>query len=465
MATISKATGLPIGLRSKSSSCTTTGASERTSLIPPNSPARRPVQRRRVSGSYRGTSSSKSCFNLPPSLEALDLPAFRGATGSNGPIATLVTLRVQVLSYLDDLETRLSHFASSPDMQELGFFYRGADSDGDEAQDPLLSRMDMGEAERAGAKDGEGGANSDAAEIAMEELQEWARDGLEMLRRIREDVCAYLPSFNLDDVSLDAVKARLADLPDITDVHVPDAVLKMRRNMSMSDVMAHLPDFPELPELPDFPNLANMPHMPNMPNMPDFDFPDFDFRTRFSDVKTALSDLDFRAPASYLPTLSAHLGRLQAHLASKASSSSAQALDFASLAPSTLSDLLDRLLSSDFVKNITSGEPDEEDNILERTAKDLARAMKQSMDGAKLIAYQDLPHAWRNNHFVTSGYRFVFEYLGFGCDVNFSDVETTDSYHWNAGHLSFFLCLHCTMRPVSFYSPSPTPFNFDPDTT
>jgi len=38
---------------------------------------------------------------------------------------------------------------------------------------------------------------------------------------------------------------------------------------------------------------------------------------------------------------------------------------------------------------------------------DVARAIERSLHGAKLITYGDLPSEWRNNPFVTHGYRFI----------------------------------------------------------
>jgi len=47
------------------------------------------------------------------------------------------------------------------------------------------------------------------------------------------------------------------------------------------------------------------------------------------------------------------------------------------------------------------------EDLLGKAAADVARAIERSVDGAKLITYGDLPTEWRNNPFVTHGYRFV----------------------------------------------------------
>lgn len=44
---------------------------------------------------------------------------------------------------------------------------------------------------------------------------------------------------------------------------------------------------------------------------------------------------------------------------------------------------------------------------LGRATTEVTRAMERSLHGAKLITYSDLPSEWKNNPFVTHGYRFV----------------------------------------------------------
>jgi len=81
-----------------------------------------------------------------------------------------------------------------------------------------------------------------------------------------------------------------------------------------------------------------------------------------------------------------------------------------SLAPSTmLSDLLDGLLSSELLLDLLKSAPEEllEENVFEKTAEDIARAVKSSLQGVRLITSADLPHPWRNNPFVLDGYRFI----------------------------------------------------------
>lgn len=282
-------------------------------------------RRRRVSTSFAG--HRPYCRSLPYALEALDLSAA-------SPIPSLVTLRVHVLSYLADLEARLA----------------------------LLDQPTESTPEPE-------------SHTALDDVREWARDGLEMLHRIRTECEAYLPTLHMDDLSVESMRSALPDLPDVRS-HFPELPNVRLHIPDMADVRAYLPDLPETPTL--------------------------DLHERLTAARKSLSDLDFRQPLSYLPTLSNHLQSLQKHL-SDVHFPTHQ--DVPLIAPSQIvSDLLDRLLASDFASHLTL-EAKEDDNVLERTAKDLARAMKTSMHGAKLIAYHDLPHAWRNNHFVKSGYR------------------------------------------------------------
>lgn len=47
------------------------------------------------------------------------------------------------------------------------------------------------------------------------------------------------------------------------------------------------------------------------------------------------------------------------------------------------------------------------DSMMERATADVARAIRSSFEGVHLIQYSDLPEKWRNNPFVTQGYRCV----------------------------------------------------------
>lgn len=283
----------------------------------------RPIaSRRRLSTFHAGRYAlPQPCHQLPRSVEALDL-SFTSHT------PTLASLRHHVLSYLADLEDRLSLLESpiSPDS--------------------LIAK---------------GG-------LTMEEARTWARDGLEMLRSIREDVCSHLPDL-----------FTLHGIPSLEGF-----------------VNAHMPEVPTLPgmrsHLPDVPDVRS--HLPN--------FKLSDVRSRLDDVRHRISDIDFNSPLNFVPTLSDRLQALQAHLSTMEQVSSTY---LASIAPNAnLSTLLDTVLSSHLVSDITSDIRSGEET-LEKAALEIARAMKRSVNGSRLIQYVDLPEKWRNNHFVKGGYR------------------------------------------------------------
>ena len=286
-----------------------------------------PSRRRRSTFQAGRYALQQPCHRLPHSVEALDL-----SLTSLPP--TLATLRLHVLSYLADLETRLSLFESPI------------------STDAIVAK----------------------GELTMEEAAAWARDGLEMLRSIREDVLSHLP----DIFSLDGV-------PTVEDVE--------------QFVSEHMPDVTALPEMRS--------HLPDVSDVVRSHLPDFhlsDVRSRLDDVRSCISDLDFNRPLNYIPTLSNRLQSLQAHLSAMELPSSTYLPSFAPSA--TLSALLDKVLSSHLVADISSDLQRGEES-LEQAALEIARAMKRSLNGYRLIQYVDLPEKWRNNPFVEGGYRSV----------------------------------------------------------
>ncbi|KAF9237567.1 hemolysin-III related-domain-containing protein [Melanogaster broomeanus] len=225
-----------------------------------------------------------SCRRLPHSLEALDL-------SSASAKESLGTLRILVLSYLEDVETRLSKL-DSPLSDISAFKIKG--------------------------------------EYTVEEARIWAKDALEMLRSIRSEVCSHLP-----------------ELPEVP---------------SMNDVRTHL-------------------------------------SLSLADITSAVDDARSRFSDSYISTLSTRLQSLQAHLRSM----DLLITDLHSLSGSKrLSGLFESFMSSELVAELT-----DDVNEVEDIARDVALAIKQSLQGSKLIHYVDLPPQWRNNPFVTRGYRFI----------------------------------------------------------
>jgi len=197
----------------------------------------------------------------------------------------------------------------------------------------------------------------------VDDASQWAQTALEMLVSIREDVCSHLP-----ELSVDTLRAHLPDLPDVP---------------TIDDMRSHLPELPHMPDVRS--RLADVrAHLP-------------DIGLALEDVKGRLHDLDL----TFVPVLSAHLDNLQSHL---------QSMDFPAGAEhsyntlsSVLSDLMDALSPpADIGRSTFEGA----ELMLEKAASDITRAVKRSFEGVRLISYADLPPAWQNNPFVTSGYRY-----------------------------------------------------------
>ncbi|KAF9527364.1 hemolysin-III related-domain-containing protein [Crepidotus variabilis] len=262
---------------------------------------------------------------------------------SSSPVHALASLRFLVLSYLADLERQLTE-VESPSLETWKF----------------------------------------QGELTLEEGKQWANTALEMLEGIRADVCSHFPDFNLVGLSSmeDFVVAHLPDMPDVP---------------TLTDMRSHLPDIQQM-----------RTRWPDMPTLPDMDEVLSDVRLKIDDVRTRFNELDFRTPFNFIPVLSERLEHLHSHLDTMDVPSG---LPVASFAPnSVLSNLMESLMKSDFVKEIIDGTPDvvgESEELIERTVIEVNDAVKRSLNGVSLIKYSDLPHAWRNNPFVTHGYRFI----------------------------------------------------------
>ena len=264
---------------------------------------------------------------------------------SASPTQALAHLRILVLSYLADLERRLREFVT-PEVWKQG-------------------------------------------EHTMEDAVQWARTALDMLEGIRTDVCSHLPEVPFSDISMDAFLSSFPDLPDVPNFaemrsHWPD----------MSEMRSHLPDMPDMrSRLPDMPSLSEMSS---------------EMYSKFDDVRAKFNEIDFRVPFSYIPVLSDRLETLHSHLCSIEVADKS----FASFTPNTvLSSILDSLLNSEMLADILNSKPSdviyEGEDMLERAALEVANAVKRSLQGVHLIKYSELPHQWRNNPFVTHGYRRV----------------------------------------------------------
>jgi adiponectin receptor len=285
---------------------------ETSALLSVSPPARRRLSTSSVS-KQRGRAY---CQALSPSVDALDLPF-------SSPLPALATLRLHVLAYLADLETRLSLLESPISAESL----------------------------------------KNKGESTVDEARAWVRTALEMLSGIRADVCAQLPELHLETGAVEGfVKSHMPDVPRLDGVRAHFSAMP-------DSVRARLPDV----------------------------------RSRLEDVR---SSMELHGPLQYLPTLSENLQSLQTHLSSVELPQSLRE-SFAYLKPhATLSELLERFLSSDLVSGMSSDIRGGED-MLEKAALEVGRAVRRSLDGSRLIHYVDLPEKWRNNRFVTGGYRYV----------------------------------------------------------
>lgn len=263
-----------------------------TARMDPQTPRRRQPSRRLSVLAAQGNDNAWKL--LSPSMVAAELSSARPSQG------VLVSLRIQVLQYLADLEEYLSSAVEAECTKLKG-------------------------------------------EISVEEARVWARTGLDMLDRIRSDVQSHLPDLHLDTTP-DSVRSRLSDA-------IPDGV-----------------------------------------------------RSRLDEVRSRISDIDFHRPLDYVPTLHDHLQTLQAHLSSLENRLSESVTMFT---PSTtIADLIQTVMSSETVAEITADIKDGEE-MMEKAAVDIAHAIKRSLDGSQLIHYSDLPDLWKNNQFVSQGYRYA----------------------------------------------------------
>lgn len=335
-------------------------ATETAPLIATSLAARRP-NRRRLSTSHARHPVRSTCQPLSPSVDALDL-------SFSSPSPVLAQLRLHVLSYLADLEARLSLLES-----------------------PINAEAIMTKGEET-----------------VEEVRAWARDGLEMLERIRADVCSHLPEFSLETPSVEEfVKSHMPDVP------------------GLDDMCAHLPSMPD----------AVRSRLP--------DITISDMRSRLDDVRTSFSDIDFHKPLEYVPTLSEHLQSLQSHLASVDLPQNWRDSVAYFTPNATLTEMIDKVMSSEFVDKMSSDIRGGED-MLEKAALEVARAVRRSLNGSRLILYGDLPEKWRNNQFVARGYRFVFLLL----PISATHLHLTGSYLYVNGPSSSCPCLRYITKPV-----------------
>jgi adiponectin receptor len=189
----------------------------------------------------------------------------------------------------------------------------------------------------------------------------WAKVALDMLDNVRVHVRSYLPEFHFADISVERfVKSHISELPDVA---------------SLNEMCSIVVDF----------SLADM-------------------SARLEDVRVRFSDLDFQ-PLCDIPILSDHLLSLHAHLTSIEVHSG---IDFQPLLPSNtmVSDFVD-ILPSELISELQEA-VDEANVLVDLAAQEVRDAVRRSLEGSRLIQYHDLPQQWRNNPYVTRGYRSEF---------------------------------------------------------
>jgi adiponectin receptor len=190
---------------------------------------------------------------------------------------------------------------------------------------------------------------------------------MEMLDGIRADVRSQLPDVQFSDpASVDSfLRAYLPELPDMT---------------LLTDVRSHLPDLNA--RLPDFADMCS----------------------KLDDVKSRFHEIDTPKLKSFVPVLVAHMKKLHSHLST---------LEVGNVGPSPLvpgsllREILDALSSTDLVVQVAEDELKPVAETDGKAAHERACAVKTSLNGLRLITYDDLPHQYKNNPFVKRGYRCV----------------------------------------------------------
>ena len=270
--------------------------------MPSTSP---PTLNRRRRSASTTTLTKRNCQTIKASLDALDL-------SPSTQTQTLSSIRQLVLSYLEELEASISHLQSPIDIDSL----------------------------------------KSSTEDAVEDVRAWANDALDILQRIRSDVCSHLPDLDLD-----------FSLENLVN-HLPD----------VNDVRSHLPDI----------NISDQ------------------VRDKIDLLRSHLPDLPFQAPLDYISVLTEHLDSLHTHLSSSKVNS-----NIPTVTPLfVLDEMLDKIVASELYHNLKSSEKVVED-MFEKATHDVKIAVQRSLNGSKLIQYVDLPKEWRNNPFVHRGYRFI----------------------------------------------------------
>lgn len=329
------------------------------------------------------TPTTKGVHGGKPStvIEALDLcPKPREDISS-----ALASLRVHVLSYLSDLEARLTllHFQSQSQTNEFNitrptspdtFFISSSDEDEGSQDQQLARRRDFSPNRSSGsASDDE---DRDDIVLCSDDVATFIKQGFELLQAIRADVCSYLPEMEFDfdfafDTHSDSLRSRLAG--------------------TTHQLADRFPDFPPLTDLK-----SSLPTM-TMPSL------------SMDDLKSHLHlPAGVNDPMSYVPQLKAHLASLQEHLHERLPSTTHTLYAFPRPSqlspPKAVMDILTDLLEEDTEEAIQADIQKEKLDV-ETMHGQILRGLEKSENGSCLIRFGDLPRKWQNNEFVQFGYR------------------------------------------------------------
>jgi len=370
----------------------------------------RTLQARRYSTTsfHQGRTASGGRAGPSSFIQALDL---HSTTRLNFPPA-LSSLRVHVLSYLSDLETRLAL---------LDFKSRSGSEQGPRLRRPLSPQHPTGSVLEGTLEsfvplqDGQDDSEVDDIAIDSDDVATFIRQGFELLRTIRAEVCSHLPEVEFD-FDFDSLPAVALQKRDALRNRLNDLGIGIQMNINPHQLADQLHD--RLDQLKssaadkfDFEKMhAHMPVMPSMPTIPSM--PSMDsLRSRLSELKpgVATAMANAKDPLSYVPRLKAHLASLHAHmqdLPSAVQSTSTFPLPNGILPPKIVTDILADLLEEDTEEAIQA-DMQKEKEAVETMHVQVLRALERSNHGRRLIKYDELPVKWRNNEFVQHGYRHV----------------------------------------------------------
>lgn len=352
-------------------------------------------------GAGRHVSSFIQALDLHPTTR-LDIPS------------ALTSLRIHVLSYLSDLETRLAllDFKSQSESEQGSKSRRSPSPQLPTNPAPEESSVSFSPLhEPVGVTiphDEQDEPEADDTSFDSDDVATFIKQGFELLRTIRADVCSHLPEVEFDSLPALAMQKRDALRDRLNDL----------KSMSMSMNPHHLADrlhdqFDHLKlsaaDTFDFEKVHV--HMPAMPSIPSMD----SLRSRLSDLKPGMATAIANAkdPLSYVPRLKSHLASLHEHMQGlpfNVRSTSTFPLPSGISPPKIVTDILADLLQEDTEEAIQE-DIQKEKEAVETMHSQVLRALERSNHGRRLIEYDDLPMKWKNNEFVRHGYRYVNTFL------------------------------------------------------